>query len=274
MMAFFDKHLKPAQASRQVLVSDHARTRSIVAIEWPSGRELWRISNEGGHDVQALRGGGALLTRDRTGAVVEIDGKQKEIWSYGPNTEIKNPVSAERLSNGNTLIADNQLGKVIEVTSEGKIVWTYASPELAKRRIRMARRTPQDTTLICVQVEGRVIEVDRAGKIIWTWQTEKIRKPYLAMRASNGDTLVSLAEPGEVVEVDRAGKIVRSIGGDDRVRFAWASGFTPLPGGGMLICDYLGRRIVEVDAAGKIVHELRNVSYMIASSAIVADTWK
>ena len=53
------------------------------------------------------------------------------------------------------------------------------------------------------------------------------------------------------------------------IQFGWASGFCPLPDGGLLIADYTGRRIVEVDAKGKLIHELRTGPRTIASLDIV-----
>jgi hypothetical protein len=112
MIAYFDRHLRPSPARMRVLISDHARTRNIIALEWPSGRELWRVPNEGGHDVQSLPGGGVLLTRDRLGIAVELDARQKEVWRYGPVDGIGNLVTAQRLPGGNTLPGDNEFGRV------------------------------------------------------------------------------------------------------------------------------------------------------------------
>jgi hypothetical protein len=86
---------------------------------------------------------------------------------------------------------------------------------------------------------------------------------------ANGNTLVSLANPGEVVEVDHAGKIVRSVGGTNMaLRLGWASGVATLPDGGMFISDYTGKRLLEVDAAGRVVNELRDPMRGIATVAI------
>jgi uncharacterized protein YjiK len=80
---------------------------------------------------------------------------------------------------------------------------------------------------------------------------------------------MSISNPGEVVEVDKDGKVVRSIaGGKMDVRFGWASGFAFFPNGNLLISDYTGRRLVEVDAAGRVVHELRTGPRTIASVTI------
>jgi hypothetical protein len=61
----------------------------------------------------------------------------------------------------------------------------------------------------------------------------------------------------QVVEVDQSGKIVRSIAGTTPgLKMSWCSGTQALPDGGLLISDYTGKRLLEVDAEGKLVHEL------------------
>ena len=76
--------------------------------------------------------------------------------------------------------------------------------------------------------------------------------------------------PGELVEVDKAGKIVRSIGGTDpAIRMGWTSGFAQLPNGNLMINDYTGRRLIEVDAKGKMVAQWRTGSRTIASVDVV-----
>jgi hypothetical protein len=79
-----------------------------------------------------------------------------------------------------------------------------------------------------------------------------------------------MAAPGEVVEVGPDGKIVRSVGGlDNAVRMGWCSGLQPLPGGGFLVSDYTGRRLLEFDADWKVVHELRTGPRTVASLSMI-----
>ena len=161
---------------------------------------------------------------------------------------------------------------MIEVTPDKRVVWKYESPDLANMRSRNAHRTEQGTTLIAVEAEGKLIEVDQAGTIVWQWQAPngKNRRLYMGRRLANGNTVMSLSDPGELVEVDRSGKIVRSIGGTDpAIQMGWASGFAFLPEGGILINDYTGRRIIEVDAKGKVVNQWRTGSRTIASIDLV-----
>jgi dienelactone hydrolase len=269
-IAWFDKYLKPEPVTHTLLISDHGPNGEIAQIEWPSGKVLWTVPNDHGHDVQWLPNGHVLFTINPQKKVVEIDENRKEVWTYSEGLE--HPIAAQRLANGNTLIGDAKLGKVVEVTPDKKVVWTYENPDLANMRSRNSHRTDKGTTLIALEAEGRLIEVDHAGKIVWNWQAPNgaNRKLYMGRRLANGNTVISLSDPGELVEVDTTGKIVRSIGGKDpAIQFGWVSGFALLPDGNILMNDYTGRRIVEVDPKGKAVHEWRTGSRTIASIDLI-----
>jgi acetyl esterase/lipase len=269
--AYFDKYLKPTAKQHRILLSDHGPAGELVAMEWPSGKVLWTKPNERGHDVQQLPNGHVLFTIGNRKLVQELDEKHEVVWSYGPE-QLEHPLAAQRLANGNTLIGDAQAGRVIEVTPEKKIVWTYENPALAKMRSRNSHRTDAGTTLIAIEAESRIIEVDQAGKIVWQWQAPNgdKRKLYQARRLPNGNTVMSLSDPGELVEVNPAGQIVRSIGGDHKdIKMSWTSGFALLPDGGILLNDYTGRRLIEVDAKGKVVNEMRTGSRTIATVELI-----
>ncbi|MEO8659668.1 MAG: alpha/beta hydrolase fold domain-containing protein [Bryobacteraceae bacterium] len=270
--AYFDRYLKAKPPQRQILISDHGPVGEIVAMDWPSGKVHWTVPNEHGHDVQSLPNGHVLYTLNPKKIIVEMDANHKPVWSYGPDEGLEHPLAAQRLANGNTLIGDAKLGRVIEVTPDKKVVWKYESPDLANMRMRNAHRTDAGTTLIAIEAIAKIIEVDKGGKIIWSWQApngEK-RRSYMARRLANGNTMISISDPGEVVEVNPAGEVVRSIAGNKLdIQFGWASGFVPLADGGILIADYTGRRIVEVDAKGKVVNELRTGPRTIASIDLV-----
>ena len=269
MFAFFDKHLKPVKETR-ILISDHGTAGQIVAMMWPSGRELFTIPNDRGHDVQALVNGGVLLTVGAQKKIVETDAAGKTIWTCCDGLE--HPLAAQRLDNGNTLIGDAKAGRVIEVDRSGKVQWQYATPDIANMRMRNVHRTAQGTTFIAVEADAKLIEVDRDGKIIWQWQAPEgaKRRLYMGRRLANGNTVMSLSDPGEIVEVDPAGKVVRSIAGKSlAIQFGWASGFAFLPNGNILISDYTGRRLVEVDKMGAVVNQLRMGHRTVASVAVV-----
>jgi len=269
-LAWFDKYLKPQPAQHRLLISDHGPNGEIAEIEWPSGKVLWTAPNDHGHDVQALPNGHVLFTINPQKKVVEIDAGHKEVWSYSEGLE--HPIAAQRLANGNTLIGDARLGKLVEVTPDKRVVWKYENPDLANMRSRNSHRTAQGTTLIAIEAIGTLIEVDQAGKIVWRWQAPNgaNRRLYQGRRLANGNTVVSLSDPGEIAEVDPSGKIVRSIGGTNpAIQMGWSTGFAFLPGGGMLINDYTGRRIIEVDDKGGMVNQWRTGSRTIASIDLI-----
>ncbi len=269
MFAWFDKHLAP-KPRRKLLIADHGPLGEVLLIDFPSGKVHWKVPNNRSHDVQALPNGHVLYTTGTGKRAVEIDANRKEVWSYGEN--MQHVIAAERLSNGNTLIADAVRGIVIEVTPDKKIVWQYANPEMDQMKMRNVRSTPQGTVLIAIERLGKIIEVGRAGQIVWTYAPENgiKRLPYRAIRLANGNTLVSMADPGEAVEVDKAGNVVRSFGGNQmKLRMGWTSGTEVVPGGGFLLNDYTGRRIVEVNARGDVVAEWKTGPRTIASIALV-----
>lgn len=268
--AYFDKWLKGRTPQRNILVSDHGPNGVVVAMEWPSGKVQWTKPNSNGHDVQSLPNGHVLFTINPKKTVVEMDADHNEVWSYSEGLE--HPIAAQRLANGNTLISDAKLGKVVEVTPGKKVVWTYESADLKDMRSRNAHRTDAGTTLIAVEAEGKLIEVDAAGKIVWQWiaPNPKDRKLYMGRRLANGNTRMSLSAPGELVEVDPGGKVVWSVGGAKQdIQMGWVSGFVELPGGNLLVSDYTGRRLLEVDRKGKVVNEMRTGSRTIASVEVV-----
>lgn len=43
-----------------------------------------------------------------------------------------------------------------------------------------------------------------------------------------------------------------------------------MPGGGLLVSNYMGGRIVEFDAAGKIVHQMKNLSWAMTSVGVLS----
>ncbi|HEY3740130.1 MAG TPA: alpha/beta hydrolase fold domain-containing protein, partial [Bryobacteraceae bacterium] len=169
MLEWFDKYLKTSSDTVKILVSDHGPLGEAVAMEWPSGRELWTVPNARGHDVQALPNGHILVTMGAQHRVVETDADHKPVWTCCAGLE--HPLAAQRLADGHTLIGDAQAGRVIEVDSSNRIVWSYASPDIAKMRMRNANRTAAGTTLVAVEADAKLIEVSAGPqpKIVWQW---------------------------------------------------------------------------------------------------------
>ena len=270
LFEWFDKYLKPSAPQRRILISDHGLKGEVVVMDWPSGKEYLRVPNGRGHDAQPLPGGNILYTFAPEKKVYEVDAFGKRVWECCEGLE--HPLAAQRLPNGNTVIGDAKAGRVIEVDRGGNRVWNYRSDDLANMRMRNVRRTAAGTTLICVEAVAKVIEVSKEGKIVWEWQAKEgdQRKLYQALRLADGNTLLSLSDPGEVLIVNPRGVVVRSIGGTKNdIKMGWASGLAQFANGNLLISDYTGRRLLEVDPAGVMVNELRMGPRTVASLAII-----
>ena len=252
-------------------MSNHGAAGEIMALSWPSGKVLWRVPNQHGHDVQGLPGGHVLYSIGAAHKVVEMDAEHHTVWEYGAAEGLEHPLAAQRLPNGNTLIGDAKLGKVIEVDpaaqdrlairepGHGQHAHAQLPPHRRRHHADLDRSGGQDHR-----------SGPRRQDRLDLRRPEPKRTPYQAHRLPNGNTRVGMADPGEVVEVDKSGKVVRSIaGGQGRLKMSWCSGTQELPGGGLLISDYTGKRLVEVDADGKLVHELHTGNWGIASVSLV-----
>jgi hypothetical protein len=269
-LQFLRDHLKPAPDRWTVLLSDHGPAGDLVAIGWPSGTVLWKVATGAGLDVQALPDGHVLFTNHAAHKVVEIDRDRKQVWSLGAEAGLATPFSVRRLDNGNTLVGDAKGARVTEFTPQGSVAWKWEKPEMADLWPRMSRPTPAGSILVTFQKAGAVFEVDRQGKTVWEYKLDPSRLPYQALRLPNGNTVIGLVDPGEVIEVDKKGNTVRSIGGQDgRLRFGWIAGMALLPSGSMMIADFTSHRVVEVDAGGRLVHEIRDLPWAIASIAVM-----
>jgi acetyl esterase/lipase len=265
---FLNRKLKPKLLeTRRLMVNDHGPGGEILSIAWPSGRVLWRRPNHRATEVAALPGGHVLYIEDPKGVVTEIDSDQKVVWQY--KTDKVSLVSAQRLENGNTLLVDDSAPRIFEVSREGKVVWNVEKPEYKGMAMRRARRTAAGTTLVAVQVAGLLLELDSQGAVLHKWDFPN-RMPAQALPLGDGGMLIGLAGPGEVRRVNASGKTVATFAGiNNAARMAWTSGFTETPEGGLIVSDYMGARIVEFDAEGKIVHQLKNLPWSVTSVALM-----
>ena len=265
---FLNRKLKPQlMETRRLMVNDHGPGGEILAIAWPSGRILWRRPNHRATEVAVLPNGNVLYIEDPKGIVTELDGDQKVVWQY--KLDKSSLVSLQRLANGNTLLVDDVATRIFEVTPEGKVAWSVEKPEYQGLAMRRARRTAAGTTLVAVQKAGLLLELDAKGDVIRQLDFPH-RMPAQALPLPDGGMLVGLAGPGEVRRLDAGGRTLATFGSaNDTARMAWTSGFAPTSGGGLIVSDYMGGRIVEFDAQGNVLHQLRNLPWSITSVALL-----
>ena len=265
---FLNRKLKPKLLeTRRLLVNDHGPGGQIMAVAWPSGRILWSRPNGRATEAAVLPGGHVLFIEDPKGTVTELDGDQKPVWQY--KTEKASLVSVQRLANGNTLLVDDSIPRLYEVSPEGKVVWSVEKPEFKGQAMRRARRTAAGTTLVAVQVAGLLLELDAQGNVLHKHEFPH-RMPAYAKPLADGGMFIGLAGPGEVRRLDAHGNVTATFAGaGSATRMAWTSGYTETPEGGLIVSDYQGARIVEFDAQGNVLHQLKNIPWSVTSVALI-----
>lgn len=182
--------------------------------------------------------------------LVGADGKVE--WEY----PAKDSDDVWVLPNGNLLF--NTGHGVKEVTRDKQVVFDYQS----KSEIYGCQRLANGNTFIAECNAGRLLEVDPGGKTVKEIKLLREGKDgghlYMrnARRLANDHYLVAHYGDQVVREYDPQGKVVREIpaAGGPHSAIRLANGNT------LIACGDLpgGRRVVEVDAAGKTVWELKD----------------
>ena len=181
-------------------------------------------------------------------AVVAADGTIE--WEYA----CQHPQDCWVLPNGNFLFCHAH--GAIEMTRAKVIVWEYKSGE--KTEVHACQPLPGGRVLVVENGPCRIIEVDRAGQIV---KEVKLTPPPPAVKLHDQfrgtrktkDGHYFLCRKGEhrVDELDADGKMLREIPVPGDVHEALL-----LPDGHLLIACGEGHKVMELDAALKIVWEL------------------
>ena len=181
-------------------------------------------------------------------AVVSAEGKIE--WEYG----CKSPRDVWALPNGNFLIAF--ISGAVELTRAKQIVWEYKAD--AKSEVHSCQPLPNGRVLIVECGSSRLVEVDRAGKVS---KEIKLTPPPAriklhtqfrgARKTTAGHYFVSRTGEKEIEELDGDGKSLRRIPVPGDVHEV-----LQLPDGHLLVALGDGHKVMEFDAAMKVVWEL------------------
>jgi hypothetical protein len=186
------------------------------------------------------------------------------VWECGKDGKprwqvsgLQGPNDAQLLPGGRILIAERNGARVTERDRQGKVLWQHSVPGSPIA----CQRLPNGNTLIATFTE--LLEVAPDGKKV-AGQTHPAGFRH-AMRMRNGH-IVFVASNGQVVELDAAWKPVRSVTPASHGQGAgyWAS-VEPLPGGHFLLALGGVNRVIEMNAAGKIVWECAMTSAVYAT---------
>lgn len=210
-------------------------------------------------DVAAIIQGGVrhpFLVSDHSGGGPFGGGSKLRIFSADGKLEWEYPCSSAVhetwvLPNGNILFVSNG---VREVTRDKRVVFEYKSDLY----ITTCQRLPDGNTLIGENPLNRVIEVDPQGAVVKTVQfaggcADKSRNFRLVRKLGNGNYLVAHEGEGMVREYDGSGTLLKEFktpGGPYAV--------VRLANGNTLVSCGAGKEVVELDAAGRTVWELKD----------------
>ncbi len=176
------------------------------------------------------------------------------VWLAGPDgkarweiTGLQGPNDARLLRGGRVLIAERNSNRVTERDQAGKVLWEKHVTSGALS----ADRLPSGNTLITTWSD--ILEVAPDGKTVWSYaQGGGFRHGH---RLRNGN-VVGITAGGQVVELDAAGKHLRTVAPSQYASGAgyWAT-VERLSNGRYLLALGSSRKVVEVDAAGKVLWE-------------------
>jgi hypothetical protein len=182
-----------------------------------------------------------LIPEMHAGRVWECAADGKALWEI---TNLQCPIDAQALPGGRVLIAELHGHRVSERERTGKIVWqqTVDSPIACQR-------LPGGQTFIATNHRAFVVTAD--GKEASSYTPENGFFIHSIQRQRNGH-VVCVSMAGMLREVDAQGKEVRSL--TLPIQGGW-SGIETVVGGRYLAVNNSQGRILELDAAGKIVWE-------------------
>jgi hypothetical protein len=162
------------------------------------------------------------------------------------------PIDAQVLPGGRLLVAELNGHKVTERDRKGRILWEKAVPTpIACQRLANGHTF--------IGTNHRVFIVTRDGKEVWSYTPEMGFFIHSVQRMSNGH-VVCVSMDGVLREIDTSSKVVRSL--SLPIRGGWA-GVESAPGARYLAVNITEGKVLEIDAAGKVVweHVLANACY-------------
>lgn len=224
-------------------------------------RKQWEYSRTGVDpaSIQALDGGGVLVTDSTNRTIFETSGTAGIGWTYLPGIGapmVSRPTSAERIAGGNTLICDAGTYHVFEVDASGSKVWEYGAPGVSGTGANQlydpvwaSRLSNLNTLIVDRSPTPRIIEVSPSGTPTVVYATG-LNRPSAAQRLPGGGTLITDTGNNRVIEVN-GGAIVWSYGGTGKLSGPGSA--VRLDNGNTLVADTGNKRVVEIDTHGVVV---------------------
>jgi hypothetical protein len=186
----------------------------------------------------------------QTGVVIaELDGR---VWEVGPDQSARwsfgnanRPIDARLLPGGRVLVAEHGSNRVTERDRKGNILWEYP----CRSQPVVCQRLPGGNTFIATYQE--VLEVKPDKTVLYSHKARN-GMIYHAEKMRDG-RIVYITSGNTVFEIDTDGKELKTL---NTAAFGNTSGWASVekqPSGNYLIALYSNNKVVEVDAAGKVI---------------------
>lgn len=227
---------QPASAIRmRFLVVDNGGNK-LVCVDQIDPAKGWSVAIPAGSRDMQLLDPNRVLVSHGNGAAEYATRDGAKLWAVD---RLKGVSSARRLPNGNTLLISG--AALIEVGPKGKELRRTEVKGVADPRL--IRVTGSGSVLIALAGGHKVLDVDRDGKVVW--EAALPGKGYVAERQADGSTIATVGAECLVVRLGKDGKVIETatLGGKDkhpRARLQWFSGMHLLPGGDVVVANWLG----------------------------------
>jgi hypothetical protein len=180
--------------------------------------------------------------------VIDLDASNRPRWQI---EGLSLPLDVQLLpGEQRVLIAEHDGNRVTERDLKGAVKW-----EVKLESPLAAQRLPNGNTFIATR--DSLVEVDKDGKVVFTYTRPGGERFMKAVKLRNGEiacvTQLGVARYVRLAPDGKDFKEVRSFGVDVRTS---GGRIDVLPNGNVLIPELGNNRVVEYDAAGKVVREL------------------
>ena len=215
-----------------------------------AGKTRWEIDNVIGPQDAQVSGGNRVLIIDNNGQRVcerETTGDKKILWEK----PVQQGFAVQRLANGNTFVACRN--SLVEYDRAGKEVFSQPRPNewlLDAQKMR-------DGQIALVNNQGQYERLDASGKVV-----KSLHVPFNPALGVNGacvlpgDRVMIVSwNAGKVIEYDAAGKVAMEA------PVQQANNCFRLSNGHTLVTCQQQTHIVELDQAGKVVNDMKDLAY-------------
>jgi HEAT repeat protein len=174
--------------------------------------------------------------------ILELDRSNHIRWQV---EGLRYPLDAEVLPGNRVLVAEHDANRVTERNTKGDILWEYAIEEPI-----MAQRLANGNTFIATQ--DRLIEVDRTSRQVLSivQNSGEIMK---ARKLPNGE-IVFASFRHRIVRLNPEGREIASFPAFVSI---WGGRLDVLPNGNILVPEHDRNRVVEYDAKGNVIWEVK-----------------